>query len=291
MTKIAFLGLGAMGAGMARRLITAGFDVAVYNRNPERSAPFAATAEIATTPAAAAVKADVVISMLADDTASRRAWLGDCGALSSLRANAICIESSTVSLDWIKEWSEAAIQKGCLCLDAPVTGSKAHAEAGELTFVVGGDPDVLAKAQPVLDAMSTGTKHLGPIGSGAMFKLINNFVCGVQLAALGEAVTMIERSGLDRNRAMEALVNGAPGSPLVKLISGRIASEDYTPNFQVRLMAKDLTYATEAAKRLSLELFTGATAKTMFSAAVDAGYGDEDIAAIYKYVRCKDHPA
>lgn len=290
MTKIAFLGLGVMGAAMARRLIAGGFDLTVYNRSPERSAPFAAIAKIAATPAEAAAGADIVISMLSDDDASRAAWLGERGALASVRAGAICIESSTVSLDWITAWSEAAADKGALCLDAPVTGSKTHAEAGELTFIVGGDAETLGQVQPVLNAMSKGTTHLGPIGSGAMFKLINNFVCGVQLAALGEAVTMIERSGLDRNRSIKALAAGSTGSPLVKLVAERIAAEDYTTNFQVRLMAKDLNYANQAADRLSLELATGATARAMFSAAVDAGYGDEDIAAIYKYVRDKGEP-
>lgn len=285
MSTIAFLGLGAMGAGMARRLIAAGFQVTVYNRDPRRSAAFAGASRVASTPAEAAAGADIVISMVADDVASRGVWLGESGALFSAPSGAICIEASTVSHAWIKAWSAAAIRQGCLPLDAPVTGSKAQAEAGELTFVVGGEITTLDKARPVLNAMGSTTRHLGPIGSGAMFKLINNFLCGVQLAALAEAMTMIERSGLDLEKSLAALAAGAPGSPLVKLISGRIMSGDYAPNFQTRLMAKDLTYATQAASELSLDLRTGKTALSMFSAATDAGYGNDDIAAIYKYVR------
>jgi 3-hydroxyisobutyrate dehydrogenase len=284
-TKVAFLGLGIMGNGMARRLAGAGFDVCVYNRNPARSAAFAGVARIANSPAEAAEGADVIISMVADDTASRSLWLGDKGALSVAQPGAICIESSTISLDWIKDWVAAAAEKNCVCLDAPVTGSKTAAEEGQLAFIVGGDAGDIDRARPVLTAMSKGVTHMGPVGSGALFKLINNFVCGVQLASLAEAIAMIDQSSLNREQAIETLANASPGSPLVKLVAPRMMKGDYAPNFIVRLMAKDLTYAVAEAGKMGLDLKTGRTALAEFAATAEAGFGDDDIAAIYKYIK------
>lgn len=283
--KIAFLGLGIMGSGMARRLANAGFDVCVYNRTPARSAPFAGIARIANTPAEAAQDADVIISMVADDTATRSLWLGDSGALSVAKPGTVCIESSTISLEWIKDWVAAAAEKQCGCLDAPVTGSKLAAEEGQLTFMVGGEAKDLERALPALAAMSKGVTHLGPVGSGSLFKLINNFVCGVQMASLAEAVAMIDNSSLNREQAIETLINASPGSPLLKLVGPRMMKGDYTPNFIVRLMAKDLTYAVAEAGRMGLDLKTGRTALSEFAATTEAGFGDEDVAAIYKYIK------
>ena len=132
-----------------------------------------------------------------------------------------------------------------------------QAAGGELNFLVGGDSATLEKARPVLAAMGKTISHLGPTGSGAMIKLINNFVCGVQVAALAEALTMIERSGLDRAKALEILTHGAPGSPLVRTVAGRMTAPDFTPNFMLRLMAKDIGYAIQEGGKLSVELVTG----------------------------------
>ena len=284
-TTVAVLGLGLMGAGMAHNLIAAGFRVAVYNRNADKAARFAGSASIASSARAAAEGADIIISMVADDDAARAMWLGDLGALAGAKAGALCIESSTVTPDWIAAWSAQALAKGCIALDAPVTGSRVQAEAGELNFLVGGDAASVALAEPVFEAMGKSVTLLGPVGSGAMFKLINNFVCGVQLASLAEALTMIERSGLDRDKALETLMAGAVASPLVKLVSARMASGSYEPNFLVRLMAKDLSYASSAASKLGLELSTANTAGQAFAGASAAGFGGQDIAAVYRFVR------
>jgi 3-hydroxyisobutyrate dehydrogenase len=126
---------------------------------------------------------------------------------------------------------------------------------------------------------------LGPVGSGATLKLINNFLSGVQIASLAEAVTMIERAGLDRTKALDVLTNGAPGSPMVKTVAARMAAADYTPNFMLRLLAKDLGYAIEEGKKLSLELTTGTAALKDFQKGIAAGYGDKDVAAVLEAVR------
>jgi len=286
--RIAFLGLGIMGSGMARRLLLNGFPLTVFNRNAEKSKPLADDgAHAANSPREAAANADVIISMVADDNASRSMWLGENGALATARPGTICIECSTVTVDWIRELATAAAQKKCALLDAPVTGSKIQAAGGELNFLVGGDATTLEKARPALAAMSKAIVHLGPAGSGALVKLINNFVCGVQLASLAEAVAMIERSGLDRARALEVLTNGAPGGPLVKAVATRMTTPDFTPNFLLRLMAKDLGYAIQEGGKLSVELATARAALGDFQAAIAAGHGEQDIAAVVEPFRKK----
>jgi len=284
--RIAFLGLGIMGSGMARRLLVSGFPLAVFNRNAAKSRPFAQEgAQVAGSSREAAAQADVIVSMVADDVAARSLWLGENGALAAATRGTVCIECSTVTVNWVRELSAAAAARGCEFLDSPVTGSKTHAAAGELSFLVGGDAATLEKARPVLAAMSKAIIHLGPAGSGALLKLINNFVCGVQVAALAEALAMIERSGLDRAKALEILTGGAPGSPLVKTVAGRMTAPDFTPNFLLRLMAKDLGYAIAEGGKLSVELITAAAALEDFQRAIAAGHGEQDIAAVVEPFR------
>ncbi len=284
--RIAFLGLGIMGSGMARRLLLNGFPLAVFNRDVEKSRPFATEgARVAASPREAAAQADVIISMVADDVAARALWLGENGALASARPETVCVECSTITVNWARELSAAASARRCEVLDAPVTGSKAQAAAGELVFLVGGDSATLQKAQPVLSAMSKAIVYLGPAGSGALMKLINNFVCGVQVASLAEAMAMIERSGLDRARALEILTAGAPGSPILKTVAGRMTAPDFSPNFLLRLMAKDLGYAIQEGGKLSVSLFTAAAALEEFQRAIAAGHGQKDIAAVVEPFR------
>ena len=282
--RVAFIGLGLMGRGMAECLVQAGFNVAVYNRNPANAAAFAGRAAVATTPRGAAQGAEFVISMVADDAAARAVWLGPDGALAGLAAGAVCIESSTVSPAWIRELGEAARARGAECLDAPVTGSRMQAMSGQLGFVVGGAAAAIERARPLFAAMGASLAPLGPLGSGALFKLINNFLCGAQLAALAEAMALIDRSGLDRTAAVATLMAGATGSPLAKTVSARMLAADYTPNFRVQLMAKDLDYATVLAQSMGVNLTMGRSAHASFSAAAEAGYGNQDIAAIYPAV-------
>jgi 3-hydroxyisobutyrate dehydrogenase len=279
--RVAILGLGLMGTGMASRLLSQGFAVTVYNRSPAKGQVLQQSgANVAATPREAADGAAFILSMLADDVAARSVWLGDDGALSGAATRTILIESSTISVDWVRELSAAAGKRGYELLDAPVTGSKPHAAAGELVFLVGGSVEALAAARPVLAAMSKDIVHVGPSGSGALMKLINNAVCGVQAAALAEAIALIERTGLDRDKAVGVLTNGAPGSPLVKLLSGRMLAKDYTPNFLMRLMAKDLRYALKQSGA-----GTVAAALQIFDRAIEAGYGEKDFSAVVELPR------
>ena len=281
--RVAILGLGIMGSGMASRLLSAGFPVAVYNRNPAKTVPFSsAGAFVAGSPREAASQADIIISMVADDIASRNIWLDETGALAGAARGSVLIESSTLTVGWIKELSAAAAQRGCEFLDAPVTGTKPHAASGELLFLVGGSASALAAAQPVLSVLGHEIVHLGPTGSGALLKLINNFMCGVQAASLAEAMALIEAGGLDRAKAEAILTAGAPGSAIVKRAAARAAANDFTPNFPLHLMAKDLGYAIGEASRCGLPLQTATSALAVFQQAMAKGLGDEDFSAVIK---------
>jgi 3-hydroxyisobutyrate dehydrogenase len=284
--KVSVLGLGIMGAGMARQLIAKGFTVAVWNRDSAKAAPLAAAgARAATSVADAARDADVVLAMLANDEASRSVWLGDSGALAAMHPGAIAIEASTLTVEWIRALSAAAQARGVGFLDAPVTGSKAQAESGALSFLVGGPAGLLERVRPALAAMGGSIAHLGPTGSGAMMKLINNFLCGVQVASLAEAIAMAERSGLDARQAAAVLSAGSPGSPLVKIVAQRMLDRAYEPNFFVPLMAKDLAYARQAFALAGIELKSADVARDRFVAAEQAGFAHQDIASIVELLR------
>jgi 3-hydroxyisobutyrate dehydrogenase len=293
--RIAFFGLGTMGSGMANRLLKAGYPLTVYNRNPERAAAFAAAgARVAKTPHEAAQESQVLISMLADDGASRAVWLGDHGgngsvagangALAGAQSGTICIECSTLTVKWVLELAAAAESRGLKFLDAPVTGTKPHAANGELNFLVGGPAVVLEQVRPILVPMSKEILHLGPIGSGAALKLANNFLCGVEAVALAEADAFLHNAGIDLGKALPFLLNGAPGSPVMRVLSARHAQHDYTPNFQLRLLAKDLSYAIAEGQRHRVELRTAVAAVEMLQRAMAAGFGDEDMSAIIKFM-------
>ncbi|HTU35371.1 MAG TPA: NAD(P)-dependent oxidoreductase [Candidatus Acidoferrum sp.] len=279
--RVALLGLGIMGSGMAGRLLSAGFPLTIYNRSRYKAARFAdAGASVAATPRQAVAHADIVISIVADDAASKAVWFGEDGALAGVARGAVLIESSTLSVNYIGELAKAAAERGCEFLDAPVTGSKPHAESGQVLFLVGGSAQTLATARPALEVMSRDIVHLGPTGSGALLKLINNFMCGVQLASLAEASALIDAGKLDREKALTVLTNGAPGSPLIKTIAARISAAPTSPNFLLRLMAKDLTYAVSEAKSHGLALETASAALEIFNRAAEAGHGDEDFSAV-----------
>lgn len=284
--KVAVLGLGIMGSGMARRLLATGFDVAVWNRSAGKAAALSeAGARVAATPADAASGAEIVVAMLADDKVSHHVWTGTDGALAAMNANAIAIDCSTLTGPWVEELGRFASAGDLRFLEAPVTGSRDQAAQGALRFLVGGDADTLAAARPVFDAMGSAVVHLGPVGSGAAVKLANNFLCGVQAASLAEAIALLERRGLDIEQAMSILTDGAPASPMVKTVSRRMLDRDYKPHFLVPLMAKDLGYAAQALADVGITSAIAQAARARYVEADAAGEGDRDIAAIVEPLR------
>jgi 3-hydroxyisobutyrate dehydrogenase len=281
-----------MGSGMAGRLLDAGYPLTIWNRTLDKAQALTNRgARLAKSPREAAASASVVISMLADVPVCRDVWLGRGEALVDIAPGTALIESSTVTVEWIEELDRAAKEHGCDLVDAPVTGSKPQAEAGQLLFLAGGSSATVNKVIPVLKAMGRDVVHVGPVGSGARLKLINNFLSGSQAAALAEALSLIERSGLDREKALAVLTDGAPGSPLVKLLSGRMTARQYEPNFVLRLMAKDLRYAVTEADHQALDLDMGRAALRVFEHAIAAGQGDDDMSAVVEQFRIQAQTA
>lgn len=284
--RVALLGLGTMGSGMAGRLLVGKFKTTVYNRSREKCERFAERgAKVAKSPREAAENAEVIISMVTDDPASRDVWLGKDGALAGVAEGSLLVECSTLSVQWIQELSRIAAQHKCDLVDAPVTGSKPQAAAGELLFLTGGSTGAVEKARPIFSVMGRGVVHLGPTGSGALLKLVNNFLCGVQAASMAEALAWVQAAGLDAAKASAILSDGAPGSPIVRRMAERAQRNDFTPAFFLRLMAKDLEYAMAEASRCGTELRTAAPALARFQDATRQGLGEEDFGAVTLSVR------
>lgn len=287
--RVALLGIGTMGSGMAGNLLRAGFPLVVYNRTKQRAEPLAAKgAQINDTPAAAAKDAHVVISMLSDDDASRAAWLGTDGALAAMSAGSIVAECGTVSPAWIAELNEKATARGLRVLEAPVTGSRPQAEAGQLTFLVGSDAETLEAVRPVLVSMSKAIIHVGPVGAGGQLKLINNFLCGVQVASYAEAVAWVERTNLNREQALDFLKTGAAGSGILTAMTDRMTTRTYEVNFLLRLLNKDLRYAQQAAADKGIALATAAVTEKLFDRAEKQGFGEKDMSAVVEVVRAEE---
>jgi 3-hydroxyisobutyrate dehydrogenase len=285
--QVAVLGIGIMGNGIARNLLKAGFPLAAYNRTRAKAEPLAELgAAVADSPHAAAAGADIVIAMVGDDHASRAIWLGENGALAVAPANAVLVECSTLSLEWVRELAGRCAALGLDFLDAPVTGSKDAAESGELKLMVGGDAAALERARPVLASISTQLIHFGPSGAGALIKLINNLMVATQVAALAEGLNLAEQGGLDLAQVVPFLVNARPGSPVVKGKAARIAAHDYADTqFALRWMHKDATYAMRAADEFGVPMPTLAAARELYRMAHNLGLGEQDFAAVAEALR------
>jgi 3-hydroxyisobutyrate dehydrogenase len=287
MTHVTLLGLGIMGSGLAHNILKAGYPLTVYNRTQAKATPLIeAGAQWADTPALAAQHAEVVISMVGDDLASRAMWLGPDGAFATMPTHAIAVECSTLSLDWIREWHAEAQHHALKSIESPVGGSKLAAASGTLTLMVGGEADVLAKARPILATFSNNIVHFGPATAGTLYKLINNLQGAIHLLALSEGLVMAERAGLNMNAVLEGVLSGAASSPMVKGKAARVIDRDYEDvHFTIRWMYKDLTYALRAADELGVPVPLIAAAREVYKLAVQLGLGDLDIAAISEVLR------
>ena len=282
MTTIAFLGLGAMGSRMAANLQSAGYALRVYNRDRAKARPFAEKgAQACDTPAAAVQGASYVVSMVADDVATRAVMLGADGAVAAATAGTIIIDSSTNTPAMAREVAQAAAARRVQYLDAPVSGSLAQAQGKELVFMVGGDPVAFERARPVLSAMGRMAKHMGAAGTGATIKLINNMLSGTATAAIVEAVMIAEAAGLDRAATLEVLGEGAAGSRLMKTRMPKMFGRDFAPQFQLQLMEKDLRYFQLLAQDLDRPVPVAALVRSQFQAARRSELGKLDSSALF----------
>jgi 3-hydroxyisobutyrate dehydrogenase len=252
MRKVGFIGLGRMGHGMAGRYLDAGFSVAVWNRSKAKAEDLIARgARWASSPADAANGADGVITVVADDEASRAVWLGESGAAAPMKAGSLAIECSTVSHQHALDMARELRGRGLIYIDCPVTGLPQAAAAGKLTLLVGADAADLDRARPYLAPIGDVIRHFGAVGTGTVYKLINNMMGAVQIASLAEGIAMAEQAGLDMNLVAEALATGAVASPQVIRHSKRMVARDFSgASFTSALRYKDAAYAVKLAESL-----------------------------------------
>jgi len=278
MTKVAFIGLGRMGHGMAGRYLDAGFTVAVWNRSKAKAEDLIARgARWAASPADAADGADAVVTMVADDAASNAVWLGSDGAATRMKAGALAIECSTVSHQQALDLSRELRGRGFVYVDSPVTGLPDAAAAGKLTLLVGAEPADLEKARPYLAPLSTTIRHFGAVGSGTVYKLINNLMGAVQIASLAEGIAIAEQAGLDMNLVAESLATGAVASPQVIRHSRRMVARDFSgASFTASLRHKDAAYAVRLAETLLPGVPVSRAALVAYEEAKASGPDDDE---------------
>lgn len=294
MARIAFLGLGRMGSGMASRLLAAGHDLTVWNRSAGRARPLVvAGARLADSPAAASEGADVVVAMVADDAASERVWLGEDGVLAGApAAGALAIECSTLSAGWVRELAGAVRAAGMRYLDAPVTGLPDAAAQGALTLLVGADTDDLAAAGPVLEPLARHVEHFGGVGAGTAYKLIVNLMGAVQVAGAAEGLAMAQRAGLDLTQVVRVLATGQAASPQVVRNAQRMVAGDHDQRvtFSGRLRRKDTDYALRLADALDLGVPLGEVALAGLDALLASGLGEANESAVIEVARNRPRP-
>jgi 3-hydroxyisobutyrate dehydrogenase len=285
--QVALLGLGIMGSGMAANWLKKGFSLTVCNRTRSKAEPLAAQgARIADTPREAAAGADIVVSMVGDDNASRTVWFGENGGLAGAKPGAILVECSTVSPDHVRELADQAQQRGCAFLDSPVSGSRFQAEGGQLILLIGGDSATIEKARPVLEAISRLIHHMGPTGAGATWKLINNMMTATHMITVSEAMVMAEKAGLNMQQIVPLILNGPVGSPVLQGKMPRLAERRYEDTeFALRWMLKDARYALALAEQFGVELKTVAAAAEVYRQATEKGLGDLDFTAAGEALR------
>src|ERR1700741_5285884 len=255
MKHVAFIGLGRMGHGMAGRYLDAGFTVALWNRSKAKGEDLVARgARWAASPADAAKGADAVVTMVADDEVSRSVWLGKDGAAAVMKPGTLAIECSTVSYRHALDMARELNARVLTYIDCPVTGLPHTAATGELTLLVGADPADLEKARPFLTPISSTIRHFGKIGSGTVYKLINNLLGAIQIAGLAEGLAIAEQAGLDMKLVQEAIETGVAASPQVLRHSKRMAARNFAgATFSTALRHKDAAYAVALAESLLAE--------------------------------------
>ena len=252
MPRVAFIGLGRMGHGMAGRYLDAGFTVTLWNRSKAKAEDLIARgARWAASPADAADGADAVVTMVADDEASRAVWLGKDGAAATMKPGALAIECSTVSHQHALGMARELLGRGLVYIDCPVTGLPEAAAVGKLTLLVGADAADLERARPYLAPIGNVVRHFGAVGTGTVYKLINNLMGAVQIASLAEGIAMAEQAGLDMKLVAEAMATGAVASPQVIRHSKRMVARDFAgASFTSALRHKDAAYAVKLAETL-----------------------------------------
>ena len=282
--KVGLIGLGLMGLPMGRNFLKAGFPLTVWNRTREKAEQLSTDgAQVANSPREVAAESDVTFTIVSDPPALEQVLWGEQGVLAGLRKGSVLIDSSTVSPALARRISAACDERGVDFLDAPVTGGTWGAEKGELVFMVGGKKEVLARVEPVLQAVGKRFFLLGPNGSGQTVKLAMNLILALEVQALAEGLELVTRAGVAGERLIEVLQSSMGRAPLLDVKAPVMLKRDFTPSFPLRLMLKDIGLAMDLAKENGVHLPAGTAAHEAYSAVKAAAKADVDYAAIATY--------
>lgn len=281
--NVGFIGLGIMGAHMARRLVQAGHKVTVYNRTAAKCEPLVALgARAAATPRDAARGNGIVISIVTDSPDVEAVLLGPDGAVHGAEKGALFVDMSTIAPETARKVGQALAAKGIAFLDAPVTGGDVGARDGTLSILVGGEKADLERARGIFEVMGKRITHCGPSGAGQTVKACNQILCAMNMVGIVEALHLARASGIERSLVVEALTPGAGGSWALDKLGSRIAKDDFAPGFMVDLILKDLRIVQDAAGRLGLPLEGTALAQKLFTDNQRSGEGRLGTQAMYK---------
>jgi 3-hydroxyisobutyrate dehydrogenase/2-hydroxy-3-oxopropionate reductase len=274
--RVAFLGLGIMGGAMAANLARAGHEVTVWNRTPGKQIEGARTAN---TPAEAAHGAEVVWLCVSDTGAVENVLFGENGVEQSLTEGMVIADSSTISPSATRKFAERVARRGVQYVDSPVTGSKAGAESGTLLFIIGGEEQAIEKLKPLYAAMGKKMFRMGETGKGQSAKLVMNLQIALIYEGFAEALTLGAKLGVDAETLMPLVQASMVKSGVVEYKAPFVLGRDFTPNFPLRLMSKDIRLALEAAKEARVKLPGLETVEEIYEMAIEDGHADLDYAA------------
>ena len=282
--RAGFIGLGAMGGGMASSLLQAGIAVRGFDVNPDAIARLVtAGGEAATTPADAATDADALLLMVLNNEQADQALFGENGAVQALAPDALVMLCSTVSPAYVRSLAERLATHNLLFLDAPVSGGTTRAAQGSLSIMASGSPDAFDRAAPFLDALAENLHRMGDEpGQGATMKLVNQALAGVHIAAAAEAIAFGTKAGIDPNRIYEVISSSAGASWMFQNRVPHILDDDYTPHSAVEIWLKDLDLVVDSGKEMKLPMPLSAVAHQLFIMAAASGYGRLDDSAVVK---------
>ncbi|MGO3740593.1 NAD(P)-dependent oxidoreductase [Marinomonas foliarum] len=286
MANVGFLGLGIMGKAMATNLVKAGFDVTVWNRNPEKCAELVSLgARQGATPKDVATNCDITFAMVSDPEAALALCQGPDSVAAGIGAGRGYVDMSTVDDTTSKAIADLISQAGGRFLEAPVSGTKKPAEDGTLIILAAGNQSLYDDAKSAFEVMGKMSPYLGEVGQGANMKLVVNMMMGGMLSIFSEGMSLGQKAGLDGQQILDIVDAGAMANPMFKGKGAMLLKEDYTTSFPLKHMQKDMRLAVALGDQLEQPLPTAAIANEAFKQAIKVGFAEEDIAAVYKVIK------
>lgn len=283
MADIAFIGLGIMGAGMARNLLAAGHTVTVWNRTPSKAEALGRLgAAVAASPASAAETTDVVMVCVSDTKDVEQVVFGDDGVASGLRPGALVIDHSTISPVATQDFASRINDQASFWLDAPISGGSEGAESGTLSIMIGGEANQVERAMPFLEAIGGTITHVGPQGAGQLVKAVNQILVVVTQLGVSEALLLAEAGGLDLNATLEAVQGGAAGSWMLSNRGPQMIERDWNPGFTIDLQQKDLRIVLDTADELGVPVPATSLVFQLYRSLQARGLGPEGNHALVK---------